>query len=56
MHREALWSAVLSEHVPERWLDEHRKAESDKEGGAQSEMDIILGGGETAQKTLISYS
>lgn len=41
MLRKALWSAVLSEHVPELGLDEHRRAEWDREGGAQSEMDII---------------
>lgn len=30
--------------MPELWLDEHRRAESEREGGAHSEMDIeILG-------------
>lgn len=48
MHREALWSAVLSERVPELWLDEHRRVEADRKGG-RSEWygynDRDLGGG-----------
>lgn len=53
MHREALWSAVLSERMPELWLDEHRRVEADRKGGGSEWYgynDRDLGGGGVVQK------